>query len=359
MQLRELLTGAIVMAPMTKGSNLPYRRLCVELGARVTMSEMTVARRLKQRRKGEFALIRKFEGEPFFGVQLAGTNPEELGWAAALVESRGADLVDLNCGCPIDHFTRKGLGASLGRQPNRIRRIIEAMKTSVTRIPVTAKLRLGWNEDMRNVVDQARAAVDGGADAIFVHGRTRNARYRFAADWDEIGSVVAAVSVPVVGNGDILFPHDVDRALKRSGCVGVMSARGVLIKPWLFREVVDGYRDLSADKRIAIYRRYATLAREHWGADDHGLERVRQFIRWHLDFWHRYIPRRADGSFPTLQVRERQVHHATVVDGLLARTDEAAHDYLADCLTLEREIEVAAAPAAADREEPEFVEAEG
>jgi nifR3 family TIM-barrel protein len=213
------------MAPMTKGSNLPYRRLCVELGARVTISEMTVARRLKQRRKGEFALIRKFEGEPFFGVQLAGTNPEEIGWAAALVESRGADLVDLNCGCPIDHFTHKGIGAALGRQPARIRRIAEAMKKAVTGIPVTVKLRLGWNDEMRNVIDQARAAVDGGADALFVHGRTRNARYRFAADWDAIGSVVAAVPVPVVGNGDILFPQDVEQARARSGCAGVMRAR--------------------------------------------------------------------------------------------------------------------------------------
>src|SRR3972149_3930317 len=102
MPLRDVLTDAVVMAPMTKGSNLPYRRLCVELGGRVTMSEMTLARRLKQKRMGEFALIRRFEGEPFFGVQLAGTNPDEMGWAAALVESRSADMVDLNCGCPID-----------------------------------------------------------------------------------------------------------------------------------------------------------------------------------------------------------------------------------------------------------------
>ncbi len=357
--LREVLTGAVVMAPMTKGSNLPYRRLCVELGARVTMSEMTVARRLKQRRKGEFALIRKFEGEPFFGVQLAGTNPEELGWAAALVEARGADLVDLNCGCPIDHFTRKGIGASLGRQPARIRRIVESMKTSVTRIPVTVKLRLGWNDEMRNDVDQAKAAVDGGASAIFVHGRTRNARYRFAADWEAIGSVVSAVSVPVVGNGDVLFPQDVEQSLRRSGSVGVMSARGVLIKPWLFREVNDGYRDLSADERVAIYRRYVTLARDHWGGDDHGLERVRQFTRWHIDFWHRYAPRHADGTFPNMQVREREAHHATPLDALLARTDAPAHDYLADCLTYEREIDVAAAPGTEAAAEPEFVEAEG
>jgi tRNA-dihydrouridine synthase 3 len=359
MDLRQILTGAVVMAPMTKGSNLPYRRLCVELGARVTMSEMTVARRLKQKRKGEFALIRKFEVEPFFGVQLAGTNPEEIGWAAALVESRGADLVDLNCGCPIDHFTRKGIGAALGRQPARIRRIVEAMKRAVTRIPVTVKLRLGWNDEMRNVIDQARAAVDGGADAIFVHGRTRNARYRFAADWDAIGSVVAAVPVPVVGNGDILFPQDVERALARAGCVGVMSARGVLIKPWLFHEVKEGYRGISGDDRLAIYRRYATLAREHWGADEHGLERVGQFVRWHIDFWHRYVGRRADGSFPNIQVRERDTQQATLLDAFLGRTDDAAHEYLADVLTHERELDLAAVPASLPAAAIEFVESEG
>ena len=359
MDLREVLTGAVVMAPMTKGSNLPYRRLCVELGARVTISEMTVARRLKQRRKGEFALIRKFEGEPFFGVQLAGTNPEEIGWAAALVESRGADLVDLNCGCPIDHFTHKGIGAALGRQPQRIRRIAEAMKKAVTKIPVTVKLRLGWNEDSRNVLDQAKAAVDGGADALFVHGRTRSARYRFAADWEAIGSVVNTVPVPVVGNGDILFPHDVEEARARSGAAGVMSARGVLIKPWLFREVNEGYRDLSAEERLAIYRRYVTLAREHWGEDEHGLARVRQFTRWHIDFWHRYVPRHADGSYPNIQVRENLRDYPTALDAFLARPDEAAHEYLADCLTFERGIDVNAVPVSKTADEVEFVEAEG
>ena len=237
MSLREALTGAVVMGPMTKGSNLPYRRLAVELGARVLVSEMAVARRLKQKRKSEFALIRRFAGEPCFGVQLAGTNPEEMAWAAALVEARGADFVDINLGCPIDHFTRKGMGAALARQPSRVRRIVETMARAVTQAPVTVKIRLGWNDSMRNHVDLARAAVDGGAQAVFVHGRTRDARYRRAADWDAIGEVAAAVSVPVVGNGDLLYPHEIEAARSRAGCAGVMVSRGALIKPWIFREV--------------------------------------------------------------------------------------------------------------------------
>src|SRR6187455_2357227 len=128
------------MAPMTKGSNLPYRRLAIELGARVLVSEMVVARRLKQRRRSEFALIRRAQDEPCFGVQLAGNKPEEMAWAAALVEARGADFVDLNLGCPIDHFTRMGLGAALGRQAGKVRRIVEAMSQAV-KVPVTVKIR--------------------------------------------------------------------------------------------------------------------------------------------------------------------------------------------------------------------------
>jgi tRNA-dihydrouridine synthase 3 len=355
------------MAPMTKGSNLPYRRLCVEFGAEITVSEMTLARRLKQKRNSEFALIRRFSGEPCFGVQLATNSPDEAQWAAALVEARGADFVDMNFGCPIDYFTRKGLGAAIGRHPNRIRRIVEAMKRGVTKVPVTAKIRLGWNDADRNYLQQARAAVDGGADALFVHGRTRNARYRSAADWDRIGEIAAAVPVPVIGNGDLLFPHEIDAARQRSGCAAVMVARAALIKPWIFREAHDGYWDITADERVAVYRRYASLAREHWGTDDHGLTRVRTFIKWHLDFWCRYAARDESGIYPTMQRRDAAINARSPLEALLARDDEQAFDYLADCLTYEREISPLDAPeplpvyVGDDRDRPrmETVEVEG
>jgi tRNA-dihydrouridine synthase 3 len=351
MNLREVLTGAVVMGPMTKGSNLPYRRLAVELGARVLVSEMTVARRLKQKRKSEFALIRRAPDEPCFGVQLAGTNADEMAWAAALVESRGADFVDINLGCPIDHFVRKGMGAALGRQPSRVRRIVETMARGVTRVPVTVKIRLGWNDEMRNHVELARAAVDGGAQAIFVHGRTRDARYRRAADWDAIGEVAAAVAVPVVGNGDLLFPHEVESQRARAGCAGVMVARGALIKPWIFREIFDGYRDLAAEERLAVYRRYAVLALEHWRDDERGRASATEFVKWHLNFWCRYAPRRADGSWPSMQQRKPEQWATTALDRLLARDDEAAHDWIARQLVAGAPIDPAEAPEATAAEE--------
>jgi tRNA-dihydrouridine synthase 3 len=347
--LRDTLQGGLVMAPMTKGSNLPYRQLCQELGARVTMSEMAVARRLKQKRRSEFALIRRASDERFFGVQLAGNKPEEMAWAAALVEARGADLVDVNLGCPIDYFTSKGLGAALAREPRRVRKIVAAMKQAARTIPVTVKIRLGWNDEHRNYLDVARAAVEGGADAIFVHGRTRAARYTMTADWTAIAEIAAAVPVPIVGNGDLLFPHEIAAALS-TGCTAVMTARGALIKPWLFREAIEGDLDPSGDDRLEIYRRYVALAKAHWGADEYGLGRIREFLLWHLGFWCRYAPRRADGTYPAMQRRESWTPR-TPLEALLARSDAPAHAYLADRLLAEEPIEAGAAPEPAEARE--------
>ncbi|HUL75467.1 MAG TPA: tRNA-dihydrouridine synthase family protein [Vicinamibacterales bacterium] len=343
MHFLDALPGSLVVAPMTKGSNLPYRRLCVELGARVLVSEMVVARRLKQRRRGEWALIRRAPEEPCFGVQLAGNRPDEMAWAAALAEARGADFVDVNLGCPIDHFTRKGLGAALARQPGRVRRNVEAMR-AVVRVPVTVKIRLGWNAEKRNYLDVARAAVDGGAAAVTVHGRTREARYRHPADWDAIAEIAAALPVPVIGNGDLLYPHEIADRLATSGCQAVMVARGALIKPWIFREATTGYWDISADERLGLYRRYVALGRAHWAGrptpetgaaadgpiDEYGRVRLREFVRWHAGFWCRYVPRRADGTWPSMQQRESAFEPRSPLEALLARSDDAALDYVTD-----------------------------
>lgn len=339
MSVISVLSGpALVMAPMTRGGNLPYRRLCQAFGATITMSEMAVVRSLQQRRRAEFALIQRAPDERCFGVQLAGRSPDELRWGAELVGSRGADFVDLNLGCPIDEFTRRGLGSALLRQPRRIERLVAAMKAGAGPMPVTVKIRLGWNEDERNAVDVARAAEAGGADALTVHGRTRSARYRFAADWAAIGEVARAVSIPVVGNGDILFPEDIERSRAIAGVPAVMIARGALIKPWIFAEARGEAVDDSAEGRLAIYRRYVALAREHFGDDERGTTRLRPFLVWHLGLWCRHIPRQADGSYVPMQ--ERAVHGAprSPLEALLARPEPAVHEWLADRLIAGDEI---------------------
>ena len=333
MSALSVLSGpALVMAPMTKGGNLPYRRLCQAFGASITMSEMAVVRSLRQRRRGEFALIQRAPDEQCFGVQLAGRTADELRWGAELVASRGADLVDLNLGCPIDEFTRRGLGSALLRQPRRVETLVAAMKAGAAALPVTVKIRLGWNEDERNAVDVARAAEAGGADGITVHGRTRSARYRFAADWAAIGEVATSVQIPVVGNGDILFPEDIERGRTISGVRAVMIARGALIKPWIFAEARGQVVDDSAEARIAIYRQYVRLAREHFGDDERGHTRLRPFLVWHLGLWCRHIPRQADGSYVPMQERAVHVSPRTPLEALLARPEPAVHEWLADRL---------------------------
>ena len=188
-------------------------------------------------------------------------------------------------------------------------------------------------------------AVDGGADAIFVHGRTRAARYTMSADWNAIATVAAEVPVPIIGNGDLLFRHEIDAAL-RTGCTAVMTARGALIKPWLFREATEGDLDPTGDERVEIYRRYVALAKAHWGANEYGIGRIREFLLWHLGFWCRYAPRHADGSYPAMQRRESWTPR-TSLEALLARSDAPAHEYLADRLLSEEPVDVDAAPAPA------------
>jgi tRNA-dihydrouridine synthase 3 len=335
MDFRTRLAGAVIMAPMTKGGNLPYRRLCTELGARITMGEMALARKLRRESRPEFALLRRSPAESFFGVQLAGRDPEELAWAAALAVERGADFVDLNCGCPIDEMVRRGIGAALLQKPGRIAALVAAMKRAIDPVPVTVKIRLGFSEEDQNFLEVGKAAEDAGASAVTLHGRTREARYRRSADWGKVGELVAALRIPVIGNGDLLFPHEIAEARRHSGCAAVMIARGALIKPWIFREASTGvYEDLDPAARMEIYARYVTLAREHFGDGERGRARVREFLRWHAGFWCRYVPRLPDGRFPRLQEREEGFLPRSEAEAALARQDEEGLDRLVDRLLL-------------------------
>jgi tRNA-dihydrouridine synthase 3 len=283
--------GSVWLAPLTRGGHLAFRRLCVELGAQVTVGEMVVARHLVKRgRASEFALLRSHPDEPCFGVQLADRHPETLAEAARMAEARGARFVDLNCGCPIGAITGRGLGASLLKKPGRLARLVASLVAAV-RVPVTVKLRTGWSEAQRNVRELARACEEAGASAISIHGRTREQRYSKAADWDLIGEVAAERRVPVVGNGDILTHYEARSRQSRSGVASVMIGRGALIKPWLFREIREGRAlDPTPEQRLGLLVHFVELMREHFGADERGRKRILGFLPWHLGFFARYRP---------------------------------------------------------------------
>lgn len=322
------------LAPLTRGGHLAFRRLCVEFGAEVTVSEMVVVHRLLRNEASEFALLKSHATEPFFGVQLADRRGETLAEGARIAESRGARFVDLNCGCPIDRITRHGLGASLLQKPRKLGRLVEALRQAVA-VPVTVKLRTGWSDAAENVREVARVCEESGASAIAIHARTRNQRYSRPADWDLIGRIAAERGIPIVGNGDILTHYEAHDRMAKAGVRSVMVARGALIKPWIFKEIREGRDWLpDAEERVAVLWRFVEVLREHFGADERGERRILYFLPWHMDFFSRYRPlpqkgwHEASRAHPLLQTRLDLDPEASPLEALLADPRPETHERL-------------------------------
>ncbi len=330
--------GKLWLAPLTRGGHLAFRRLCVEFGAEVTVGEMVVVHRLLKNESTEFALLKSHPTEPLFGVQLADRRGESLAEGGRIAQERGARFIDLNCGCPIDRITRRGLGASLLRKPRKLGRLVEALCRGVT-VPVTVKLRTGWSEEGENVSEVARVCEEAGASAIAIHARTRNQRYSRPADWDLVGRVGAERSVPVIGNGDILTHYEARDRMARSGVTSVMIARGALIKPWIFKELREGQCWLpSAEERVGVLWRFIELLREHFGADARGERRISYFLPWHLDFLSRYRPLpeatylEASRAHPLLQTRLDLDPEISGLEALLGDPRAETHARIATAL---------------------------
>ncbi|MEN8007511.1 MAG: tRNA-dihydrouridine synthase family protein [Candidatus Krumholzibacteriota bacterium] len=329
-QARDFFRDVIAMAPMAMGGNLPYRVLCRQFGAVRTCSEMVLSDKLVK--GGERPLIRHHPSESDFGVQLAGKRPEVMAEAARIAIEHGANFIDLNFGCPIDLIVRRGSGAALLKRPTRLGEIVAAVRGAVD-VPLSVKLRLGYSEAKLNVVDLASRVQDAGADAVGVHGRTRNQRYRLNARWDLIDEVARAVEIPVLGNGDLLTPWDLEHRRAETTVTSFLVARGALIKPWIFRELAEGRPwDPSVPERWAILRRYLELALEYFGDDEKGTSRARKFFLWHWKFWHRYRPWSADefaAHWPDSLMQARNPRVEGDPDAvLLASTEEAAHEII-------------------------------
>ena len=328
---RDFFRDVIAMAPMAQGGNLPYRRLCREFGADLTCSEMVVADKLVK--GGEKPLLRHHPSENTFGVQLCGKRPAVLAESARIAVARGARFIDLNFGCPIDLIVRRGGGAALLKKPRKLAELVAAVREA-TDVPLSVKIRSGWSEQRINAVEVAALAEEAGADAVVVHGRTRAQRYKKSADWSVIAEVARAVSIPVLGNGDILTPWDLARRRAETPLRSFIVARGCLIKPWVFRELAAGepwYPTVA--ERWAVMSRYLDFALEHFGDDEKGRGRAHRFVIWHLHFWHRWRPYTADdhaAHLPESLIQRREDAPATddPEQRLLASADEADHEII-------------------------------
>ena len=300
----ETIGGRLIMAPMSRGTDLPFRLLAGEWGAEVCVGEMAYAHKMAKRERSELPLIRRHPEERRFGVQLAGKHPEIMAEASRIAVDHGADFIDVNLGCPIDEATRRGFGAALLQRASKVSAIVGAMKAAVS-VPVTVKLRLGWSSEKPTYLKIGRAAQEAGADAVALHARSRAQRYRKPADWDAVGALASELSIPVIGNGDVFNGRDARRRLETSGCAAVMVGRWALAKPWIFREFAEGI-DLEPDteQRLAVVRRYVELCRQHFRNDERGRARTRRFLSFHQDFFRRYRPGASGDAVNTEDPRE-------------------------------------------------------
>ncbi len=281
------IAGRVLMAPMTGITDLPFRVLASRLGAAYVATEMVASAELARGRPDVVRRAAVGGGLPLTVIQLVGGDPAAMAEGARMAEAAGADLIDLNFGCPAKEVTGAACGSALMRTPDRAARIMEAVVGAVSR-PVSVKMRLGWDENSHNAADLARRAEALGVAAVTVHGRTRKQFYTGVADWDAVAEVKQAVAIPVIVNGDIITAEQAREALNRSGADALMLGRGVYGRPWLAahleRALVDGAQlnEPDREERLAIVLEHLRASAAFYGLPL-GLKMFRKHLGWYIE----------------------------------------------------------------------------
>ncbi|MCI6242375.1 MAG: tRNA dihydrouridine synthase DusB [Lachnospiraceae bacterium] len=279
------LPNNLILAPMAGVTDLPFRLLCKEQGAGLLCMEMVSAKAILYKNKNTKELLTIDPRENPVSLQLFGSDPDIVAGIAHQIEDRPFDILDINMGCPVPKIVNNGEGSALMKNPKLAGEIIKKTVNAVQK-PVTVKIRKGFDDDHVNAVEMAKIAEDAGAAAIAVHGRTREQYYAGKADWDIIRQVKEAVSIPVIGNGDLLTPEDVTAMKEQTGCDGFMIARGAQGNPWIFRQILHYFETgehlekPSFAEVTQMILRHARMLMDFKG-DYIGIREIRKHAAWY------------------------------------------------------------------------------
>lgn len=279
------IDNPFVLAPMAGVTDLPFRKLCKEQGAGLICMEMVSAKAISFHNKNTEALMEIDKCENPVSMQLFGSGPELMARVAAEIEERPFDILDINMGCPVPKVVNNGEGSALLKNPELIVKIVKSVSSAIKK-PLTVKVRIGFENEPVDIVDIAKRVEDAGAAAIAVHGRTRQQYYSGTADWDAIRRVKEAVSIPVIGNGDVDSPEKAEALIKETGCDGVMIGRAVRGNPWLFRELNHYFETGEKLSRPSVEEvremilRHARMQIDLKG-EFTGIREMRKYVAWY------------------------------------------------------------------------------